>query len=351
MQATLFVLVAGLAAALATGADAAPRFEPALAARVAALDCNALSTDDVANVLARAPAPRIVALQGSVPIVTMEPFTAFLEAMGYPRERLVNPADGRGTYSSYVDSRRLAGEIAWHYEHDALVPLLVGHSQGGMVVVKVLHDLAGTRDRSPIPVWNPLRDQPEPRTFVVDPFTGAHRDVHDLVVPFAAAIATGSLPRLLLGQWGILPLLRDVPDSVARFLGMAIPWDPIAGTFADPPRYHATGKAQVRNVVLPSSYRHIDLPRTDHLARQPGTRAWIEAFAPHRDAPLPEGEDVDNLLLASELWYAVKREWCDGAKRLAGARQAMTSAPPHAAHHAPAGGSAAAHAASVDARP
>ena len=288
----------------------------ALASRVAALDCEAVSPADVADLLSRVPAPRIIALHGSVPVVTMEPFADFLEAMGYPRERLVNPVDRRRTYSSHVDSRRVAGEIAWHYERDGLVPLIVGHSQGGMIVVKVLHDLAGTRDRTPIPVWNPSRDEPEPRTWIVDPYTGEKRDVHDVRIPFAAALATGSLPRLLLGQWGMLPLLRDIPDSVERFAGFAIPWDPIAGTFADPPAFHAIGRAQVKNVVLPSSYRHIDLPAMAHLARQPATRAWIESYRPDRAAPPPTDANTDNLLHAAELWHAIRLQWCEGAKRL-----------------------------------
>ena len=41
------------------------------------------------------PAPRIIALQGSVALVTMEPFAEFLVAMGYPAERHSrNPRDG-----------------------------------------------------------------------------------------------------------------------------------------------------------------------------------------------------------------------------------------------------------------
>jgi hypothetical protein len=204
------------------------------------------------------------------------------------------------------------------------MPLLFGHSQGGMVVIKVLHDLAGTRGDAPIPVWDPAQDAPQARTSIVDPFTGRTRPVAELEVEFAAALATGSLPRLLLGQWGILPLLRDVPDSVVEFTGFAIPWDPIAGTGPHPAPFHATGTARVRNVVLPASYSHIDLPRTEHLVAQPATRAWIEAWRPDSAPPLPQGVDTSNLLHAADLWYSVKRQWCEGAKRLAGARSLAT---------------------------
>jgi len=310
--------VAGaIVVALAEVAAAGPLPVPG-SARLAALDCARVSAADVADVLSGAPAPRIIALHGSLPIVTMEPFAEFLVAMGYPDERVRNPVDGTRTYGSFVDSRRLAGEIAWHYERDGLMPILIGHSQGGMVVIKVLHDLAGGAAQS-IPVWNPARAGPEPRTVIVDPNDGSTRPVVGLKLDFAAALATGSLPRVLLGQWGVLPLLRDVPDSVAEFTGFAIPWDPIAGTGPEPAGFRATGTARVRNVVLPAGYSHIGLPATSHLAVQPQTRGWINAWRPDAAPAMPEDVDVTNLLHAADLWYSVKRRWCESAKAFAGA--------------------------------
>jgi hypothetical protein len=312
-------LAAGLCAALGIAwlapAAASPLPVPG-AGGLDRLDCSAVSAADVEGVLAHLPAPRIIALQGSVPIVTMDPFSEFLVAMGYPDERVRNPVDGSRSYTSFVDSRRLAGEIAWHYEQEGLMPILIGHSQGGMVVIKVLHDLAGTRGSS-IPVWNPLRPEPEARTEIVDPRDGSSRPVVGLKLDFAAALATGSLPRILLGQWGMIPLLRDVPDAVTEFTGFAIPWDPIAGTGPDPAGFRATGDARVRNVVLPSDYSHIRLPAVVHLATQPETRAWVDAWRPNAMPPLPQGVDVSNLLHAADLWYSVKRQWCQGAKALA----------------------------------
>jgi hypothetical protein len=125
---------------------------------------------------------------------------------------------------------------------------------------------------------------------------------------------------LLLGQWGVLPILRDVPDSVRRFTGFAIPWDPIAGTGPEPQGFHATGRAEVRNVRLPASYSHIALPRVEHLARQPATRLWIDAYRPDAAEPLPRAEDVSNIVHAAELWHGIKRAWCESAKRSASAR-------------------------------
>src|ERR1700751_1543013 len=63
-------------------------------ARVLALDPAHVSAVDVRDTLSRVPAPRVIALSGSVALVTMQPFAAFLAEMGYPRERLVNPRDG-----------------------------------------------------------------------------------------------------------------------------------------------------------------------------------------------------------------------------------------------------------------
>src|SRR6187399_1699071 len=75
-------------------AGAAPDVPPATIARLAAIDCERVSAAQVREVLALVPAPRIVLLQGSVAVVTMEPFAQFLIGMGYPEERLRNPADG-----------------------------------------------------------------------------------------------------------------------------------------------------------------------------------------------------------------------------------------------------------------
>ena len=159
----------------------------------------------------------------------MAPFAEFLIAMGYPAERLRNPRDGRYTYCSFTDSRELAGTLAWHYEREGSVPMLIGHSQGGMLTVKVLQDLAGASgDR--ITVWNPVTDAAEDRFTVVDPLTGVERPVVGLRVPYASALATGSLMRVLLGQWDMVARLRSVPDTVDEFTGYFIEWDLIAGT-------------------------------------------------------------------------------------------------------------------------
>lgn len=320
--------------ALAVLATAARAQEPAPAsaglaadaatlARLRVLDPDRVSTTDVADVLARVPAPRIVLLQGSLAPITMEPFAEFLIAMGYPSERLRHPRDGGLSSGSFGDSRQLAGALAWYYETDGVRPLVIGHSQGGMLAIRVLYDLAGAFGDA-IPVWDPVADTPLPRTTYVDPLSGAPRPVvGGLHLPYAAAIATGKLFRVLLGQWAMLDKLRQIPDTAEEFTGFAIEWDPIGGLFPRSDPYLASGSAAVRNVILPASYTHIGIPDALHLATNPVTRAWIEAYKPDRLAALPEDADVDtrNLVHAADIWYSVKRHWAREAQRLAAARQ------------------------------
>jgi hypothetical protein len=288
--------------------------DASVAARVLALDPERISAEDVRDTLARAPAPRIVAISGSVALVSMRSFAAFLARMGYPRERLVNPRDGSLSYSSYEDSAKLAGELAWFYERDAMMPMLIGHSQGGMLALKTLHELAGTFGRD-IPVWPPQADSPQRRTTIVYPLSGVPRPVVGLDVGYAAALATGKLPRVLLLQWSMLPLLRVVPDSVDEFAGFTIPADVIAGNvFGDEP-YRASGSATVRNITLPATYSHVGLPRAEHLAADPALRAWIDAYTPDGESAPPPGVDADNLLHAADIWHSVKKRWCLEAQR------------------------------------
>lgn len=293
--------------------------------RVLALDPEHISARDVREVLARTSAPRIIALQGSVPIVTMRPFAEFLIALGYPAQRIRNPDDGSLSYSSFVDARALAGTLAWYYEHEGVMPMLIGHSQGGMVVVKVLHELSG--DYGPaVPVWNPHRNAAEARTAIVDPITGEERPVVGLKVPYAAALATGKLPRWLLGQWDMLARLREIPDTVAEFTGFSLEWDAIAGNFGAVEPYRAMGSAEVRNVTLPASASHLTLPRVAELARDPATREWIDRYVPGTTAAPPATRtDTANLIHAADIWYSVKKHWALEAQRLIRARRALTT--------------------------
>jgi hypothetical protein len=287
-------------------------------ARILALAPEHITDIDVKQTLALAPAPRIINLQGSVAVVTMAPFAEFLAAMGYPEQRLRNPRDGALSYSSFADSRELAGTLAWYYEHEGMMPMLIGHSQGGMMAVRVLHELAGDFSAQ-IPVWDPLRGEAEPRTSIVDPFSGVERSVIGLKVPYAAALATGTLPRILLGQWDMVKRLHEIPDTVEEFTAFSLEWDLIAGNFGSYEAYRATGSAAVRNVTLPASASHIGLPLAKPLALDQKTRAWIDAYDPAQaPAPIPEepGVDMSNIVHAADIWHSVKKHWCLEAQRL-----------------------------------
>ena len=303
-------------------APACADHDPAVVERLLALDPERISGREVADVLARVPAPRIVLLQGSFAPVAMDPFAEFLIAMGYPADRIRNPRDGGYSSSSFTDSRQVAGALAWYYETEGVRPLVIGHSQGGMLAIRVLHDLAGAFGDA-IPVWNPVTDTVLPRTVIVDPLSGASRPVVGLRLPYAAAIATGKLARILLGQWTMLAKLRQIPDSVEEFTGFAIEWDLIAGLFPRSDPYLASGSAAVRNVILPAAYTHIGLPQARHLAANPITRAWIESYAPDDNAAMPDDADVDttNLIHAADIWHSVKRHWTVEAKRLVAAQR------------------------------
>jgi len=293
-----------------------------LARQILALSPDRITARDVHEILVHAPAPRIVLLQGSPAVVTMQPFAEFLIAMGFPADRLRRPQDGALTYPSSGSSEELAGTLAWHFEADGMMPLLIGHSKGGMLAIRTLHELAGAFHDS-VPVWNPVVDQAESRVTITDPLTGQPRPVVGLHVPFVAALATGKLPRILLGQWSMLARLRSIPDTVGDFTGLAIEWDLIAGEFPGAEPYRAMGSARVRNVTLPGSYTHIMLPRTQHLAAQPQTRRWIDEYVPGTSlSTLPDADALDsaNLLHAADIWYSVKKHWCLAAQRLILAR-------------------------------
>ena len=308
-----FVASIGVIAMAATAATQPARVPADVAARLSGLDCTRLTATDVRDVLARAPAPRIVLLQGSVAFVTMEPFARFLIGMGYPAERLRDPRDGAFSYPSFGDSAALAGALAYDYEQTGLEPMLIGHSQGGMLVIRVLHEFAGAFHEA-LPVVDPATGEALGRTSIEDPHTHATRPVVGLHVAYAAALATGWLPRVLLGQWTMLSRLREIPDTVTEFTGFDIPLDPIAGNLLGITPYEAQGTARVRNILLPAAYSHVELPKVDRLAADQDVRARLDAWRP--DAPPSQDGETPNFVHAADIWYSVKRHWCAQAQRL-----------------------------------
>jgi hypothetical protein len=296
-----------------------PQFE----ARILLIDPQRVSDSDVRDVLALGPTPRIVALHGGIyPVhLLMESFTRFLAGMGYPPHKLRHPGDGRRSHSPYENSLQIAGLIAWYYEHEGLMPMMVGHSQGGIQLVKVLHDLAGDGvDR--IPVWNPRTDVAEPRVTIIDPFSGAERTVVGLKIGYASAVASGGAALLLPNQWSMVRRLRTIPDSVGEFTGYALAVDLVAWDLPGAVgRYQAAGAAQVRNVELPADYSHVYVAATSHLARDPALRDWINAYAPGQLPPLPaDAGSSENILWAADVWFHIKKHWVLEAQKVVRAR-------------------------------
>ncbi|HQR10440.1 MAG TPA: hypothetical protein PLW68_03840 [Casimicrobiaceae bacterium] len=313
-------LTNGTAMAASTEASMAahdsPSVAPVTARNLAALDCREVSAADVAELLPPGRAPRIILFQGSLTAITMEPLGEFLIAMGYPEKQVRDPRDGKLSQSSFGDSLPWAGTLAWYYETEGMMPMLIGHSQGGMMAIRILYELDGAFHKD-IPVWNPLTGAALARTTIRDPRAGATRPVRGLKVGFASAIATGRLMRVFLGQWDMISKLRRIPDTAIDFTGFSIPWDPIAGTLADPEPYVAVGTARVRNVILPAGTSHVRVPEVRELASNAVTRAWIDAYSPANGTPPPQVADVDtsNLLHAADIWYSVRRNWCESAQQ------------------------------------
>jgi len=303
--------------------------------RILALDPERISEADVRTTLALAPAPRIVLVHGGVVGVylLMESFAKFLVGMGYPEAQIRDPHDGAYSQNPYGSSERLAGAVAWYYEHDAMRPMLIGHSQGGMQTVKVLHELAGSfGDR--IAVWNPVTNRREERYTIIDPITHVEKPVVGVSVAYASVVGAGGVEFFAPSVWNMAGRLRIIPDSVDEFTGFAIAGDfvaltaPSGATSAD--KYRPTGTAVVHNVNLPASYNHVFVPSTQHLAADPRMRDWINGYATGNPADLsnlPEGSS-DNVLWAADVWHSVKKHWCLEAQRLIRARRHLDAAPP-----------------------
>lgn len=297
---------------------------PELEERILALDPERVADSDVRNVLAHGPTPRIMNIHGGIyPVhLVMESFAEFLIGMGYPEQRIRHPGDGRLSHSPYENSAQIAGLVAWHYEHDGMMPLIIGHSQGGIQAVKVLHELAGNYSGA-VHVWDPYANRAEERTTLVDPYTGRERPVVGLKVRYASAVGSGGAALLLPNQWSMAVRLRTIPDSVEEFTGYTLAVDLVAWDLPGVGAvYKADGTAKVRNVELPADYNHVTVASASHLANDPEMRAWVNAFAPGQVNGFPAtAASTENALWAGDVWYHVKKHWVLEAQRLIRAKQ------------------------------
>lgn len=291
---------------------------------------------DVRGVLAGTHAPHLFNIHGGTAnvIPRMASFSRFLIGMGYPGQSVTNPSDGTYSFSCYESAEKIAGVMAWYYEHDGLRPMATGHSQGGMQVVKVLYKFAG---RSPLHVWNPLTWEKEERCVITDPLTGKERPVIGLQLSFASALGAGGFTRLLPNTWSINTRLHKIPDSVVEFVGFCKalnrPVDLLGGDYigyASANNYTAIGQANVRNVWLPPKYKHGEVPDTEHLLKSQQIMDWLNDYKPSEQRvsyPQPPAQfdsDSDNILWAAEMWHAIKKHWVLELQRFVRAKRASS---------------------------
>ena len=302
-----------------------PVVDRAVEDRILAMDPEKVSQADVRNVLAKGPTPRIILMHGGIyPVhLAMESFGNFLAEMGYPEAKMRDPYDGTWSHSPYEDAERLAGILAWYYEQDGMPPMIIGHSQGGMQAVKILHVLNGDYSSS-VPVWNPMTDFPEKRDFIVDPLTRKKQPVVGMRIAYVSAIGAGGAAFILPNQWSLMGKLRTIPDTVEEFVGYSIDVDFWAWTVpgVDATRKFSNGgKAHVRNVTLPAGISHVVAPLSADLPADAAWRAWIEAYSPTSAAPPPGGSPA-NIGWAADVWWTVKKYWVIEAQRYIRAKRA-----------------------------
>lgn len=310
------------------------QLNPVLEERILALDPERITDKDVRELLSHGPTPRIINVHGGIPLVylAMESFSEFLIGMGYPEGKIRSPRDGTYSYSPYKDSAEMAGIIAWYYEREGMRVNLIGHSHGGIQVVKVLHELAGAFSDT-VAVWNPLTEEPEDRHSIVDPLSGAVQPVVGIQVGYATAAGAGGWARFLPNAWVTLGKLRTIPDTVEHFTGFSLGLDLIGGDFmglaTSLNTYEPNGTAEVRNVRLPAGYAHVTLPATAHLAQSQGIRDWINAYVPGPGSAPELTVQFDapstNILWAADVWYSLKRQWCLEAQRVIRAKRRLRS--------------------------
>jgi hypothetical protein len=308
--------------------------EPALQDRILALDPDHITEKEIKDVLSHAPAPRIINIHGGIyPVffmtMLMKSFSEFVISMGYPEESVRSPIDGAYSYSCYFGSEKLAGLISWYYEREGLRPMMVGHSQGGIQAVKVLHILAGNFSKE-VPVWDPFTKEKEDRTYIIDPLTGGSRPVVDMKLSYVTAVGAGGFTRLLANQWSMIGRLRSIPDSVEAFTGFYMGLDLLGGDllgFGSLNKFKANGKAGVRNVKLPLGYNHITIPGTRHLAEDQEIRDWINNYIPEEEPRLTVEFESSSLhiLWAADVWHDIKKHWTLELQRLILAKREMES--------------------------
>jgi hypothetical protein len=88
-------------------------------------------------------------------------------------------------------------------------------------------------------------------------------------------------------------------------------------------------RAVVRNLWLPSAYKHGAIPETRHLLRSQQIMDWINHYHP-ADKPIDTlrldakfDSDSTHILWAADVWYSIKKHWVLELQRRIRAHQSM----------------------------
>ena len=193
-----------------------------------------------------------------------------------------------------------------------------------MQAVKVLYKYAG-KPSSRLRVWNPLTWEEEKRTEIVDPLTKQKRPVVGLQLPYVTSVGAGGITRMLPNQWDMNLRLRTIPDSVEEFTGFCKEYDLLGGDFlgyGSANEFKSAGRAVVRNVWLPTEYKHGEIPNTKHLLNDAKMVEWINRYRPATEPVVTPKLDVQfdgdssHILWAADVWYSIKKHWVLELQRL-----------------------------------
>ncbi|NNM28984.1 MAG: hypothetical protein HKO57_05645, partial [Akkermansiaceae bacterium] len=232
----------------------------------------------------------------------------------------------------YMESRKLAGAVGWYYEQTGMPVMMIGHSQGGVQALKVLHEISGSSGGGDLRVWNPVTGDFEQRTWIFEPRLRKRVPLKgSRPVIYVNAVAAGGATLAMPNQWDMIGRTREVPDATYYFTGYFIPGDVWGGGVLGASslnRYRSAGKAKVRNFLVSHGSKHGTVPVTWHLARKASSRQWISAYHPSwRDKLPPNYEGPKrNLLWAANTWHEVKKCWCLAAQEVM-RRERVTGAP------------------------
>ena len=164
---------------------------------------------------------------------------------------------------------------------------------------------------------------------ITDPLTGKERPVVGVSASLAAAVGAGGVALAAPPHWDMVQRLHTIPNTVDEFTGYAIDFDLVGWTFPGSTAwvFDHNGTAQVRNVLLPSTYSHVFVPVTYSLSRDAAMRDWINAYVPGRDngeAPGAAEGRAGNEIFAADVWFTIKKHWCLEAQRLIRTKQATS---------------------------